>query len=186
MESRDRWMVLSGKAIISIFIYDIVLFLTGTILSMLILFKTSNPQFNENITITALLGSIGTGLLGNSINYIRKIYKSCIQQRISKPDSTENGDIQMIGTIIYFIFRPLFAIAFVILIVIGLNAGFLSVSVKGNELSNGFINVCMFLSFFIGFSTGSFLNIIEVKGQQIIGSLFSGNDYKEKNNEHNQ
>lgn len=170
MVEDKNWMKLSWGQIYGVFIYDILLLIIGFILSIFIILNQSST--NLNILTLTLIGSIGTCLLGSSIYYIRKMYKSCIQVKIDTPDKTNRDTLQMIGTLTYYIIRPIFGIVFVILFVIGIKAGVVSMTSGESTLNSSFINLCMFLSFFIGFSTGKFIKALENYGQKIVDKIF--------------
>ncbi|AQM59696.1 hypothetical protein [Clostridium baratii] len=127
---------------------------------------------NDVIITLSLLGSISLNLCACSIFYIRKLYKIMISDLLSVNNSKENI-FKCIGTFIYFLFRPIFSISFSILLVIGLNAGLLSVASKKPEFNTNLIDICMFFSFFIGFASGNFLNSIEIKSKSIIKTLMN-------------
>lgn len=172
MSEDNNWMKLSRRQIYGVFIYDILLLIIGLALSIFIILIQSSTNLKLNILSLALIGSIGTCLLGSSIYYIRKMYKSCIQVKIDTPDKTSRDTLQMIGTLTYYTIRPIFGIVFVILFVIGIKAGVISMISGESTLNSSFISLCMFISFFIGFSTGKFIKALENYGQKIVDEIF--------------
>lgn len=167
-----EWFILSFKSIIGILSYYIIVFLLGITLSIVILFE-NNPFFSHlSIMNQTIFGSIGITFVGSSIFYIRKLYKSCIKCEISFPID-KNDKLRQIGVMSYFLFRPLFSLCFTILVILGLKSGIFIIASKNIELEVGFMYLSMFFSFFVGFSSGFFLNILESAGIEILSKLFS-------------
>ena len=167
--NNENWITISEKALVLIFIYYCLILITGLIGSTwAILVNHCSGKALEKIVI-AITGSLSMAAVGSSIFYIRKIYKASIQERISNP---VDNNIRGIGTIIYFVIRPIFSLGLSILVVVGINAGMLSMSDQNLELNEGFVNICMFISFFCGFSSGQMIESLEKKGSSLIPSLF--------------
>lgn len=169
-KNQEKWMKLSSKAIGWLLAYDIFLFVLGLLTSIGVIIVVNLKLYHHYIILT-LIGSFGTCLVGSSIYYIRKIYKSCIQVKFSTPEKTDQDKLQRIGTIVYFVFRPIFAIGFVVLVVLAIEVGIVSMAKTVDGISEGFINVCMFISFFIGFSTGNFISRVEKKSDSMVSDL---------------
>lgn len=185
-----HWRKITIKGIVGILIFYCVLHILGILIIFTIttfvnldpeyinklnppnlLFNKSLSKFNyHNIS---LIGSLGSTLVGSSIFYIRKVYKLCIEKQFSEPTACNNDKLQSLGTIIYFVFRPFFAIAFSILVVIGLEAGMFSLSSQKPQLGDSFPNICIFVNFFIGFSSGQFLKSLEKKSESLINTLLN-------------
>jgi hypothetical protein len=172
-------LFLSKRIIISIFIYYFILFIIGNFLSILVLVPNQIID-NTNHLINALTGSIGMSLIGSTIFYIRKLYKSCINGNLTSEISEDNFLIRL-GTMVYYTARPLFSVGFSVLIIIGLLSGILTISTstEKNEINVGFVYLTMFLSFFSGFSSGRFVKILEKKGDAVFEKL----NFNEKNHE---
>ena len=131
-------------------------------------------SLNNGLIITfALVGSLSMNICACSIFYIRKLYKLMISDliNINNKETTKN-----LGTFIYFLFRPIFSSSFSILLVIGLNAGLISLSSTTPEFNSSIIDLTMFLSFFVGFSSGNFLNCIETKSKNIVKKLMDSDN----------
>lgn len=129
----------------------------------------TNSIFSNQIAF-ALIGSISTNLMACSIFYIRKIYKIFLSSSFILQ---EQGSLKTKGTILYFVIRPIFSVCFTLLLIIGLKAGLINIFENDNTISSSFTDVCMFISFFIGFSSGKFLESIEKKSQTIAESLLN-------------
>ena len=168
----DTWVVLSTKAVNYIFLYYAILLISGLFVSVWVILQATSPStYNDNLR-NAIFGSLGISAVGSSVYYIRKMYKTCIKQNVCKPNDNQGAKYREIGTQIYFVIRPIFALGFSVLVVVGLSSGLITITVKSKELSHGFVFVCMFLSFFCGFSSGRFINVLESRGEKIISALF--------------
>ncbi|MCY6483890.1 hypothetical protein OW763_05955 [Clostridium aestuarii] len=180
----NNWRKLSKINIILLLSYYIILFVIGLILSIvIIIFDNSAPEhiwsffiINEENKINyfnlALIGSLSTSILGSSVFYIRKVYKLCIGNKITIPNKGNiNDNIQNIGMLFYFVCRPLFSLAFAFLTILGLKAGMISITKGTLEVNNGFPSICMFITFFTGFSCGEFLSSLEKKSSSVISTL---------------
>lgn len=164
---------------ISGLIISIYALVTNNIGSSQLLFLSKNNKLNQyNLS---LIGSIGTTLLGCSIYYIRKLYKLSLSGNFLMEIKTPNDKLENLGTMIYFMFRPIFGISFTILMLLGIKCGIVTVSSKSLDLNSSFTDLTMFLSYFIGFSTGKFLSTLEKKSEKIINNLFKENITLESN-----
>ena len=170
----DVLYTLKKGSIKLILAYYVILFLLGLFLALVALL----PLIPATITLSkyglAIIGSVGMSLIGSSTYYIRKVYKSCIKGTL-KESHDESISLQQLGLTVYFYMRPLFAIGFSILSVVGLNAGILSVHEQPQNLSTGFVCACMFLSFFVGFLSGDFIHILERFGRSLLDRVFQHN-----------
>jgi hypothetical protein len=160
---------LSVRGIRFLFVFYILLCILGLLLTMTALLY-ERMVVPLSITESSLIGGIGCSLLGSTVFYLRKLYKSCIRGEIILP-STSADAIQSKGVFYYFTLRPLFAIVFSVLIHLTLKASVSFMSVKEVNLSEGFIFLTMFLSFFAGFAAGDFLNIIEARSEGVISKI---------------
>lgn len=97
--------------------------------------------------------------MGSSIYYIRKLYKDCFQD---DKISFEKDFLKQLATIVYFLTRPFFAVAFSLAIIIGIKAGFIIIATSQNEINNvNFIYSSIFISFVSGFKIGKLISKIE-------------------------
>ncbi len=177
----EAWMQLSIKETVGIYIYYIILLILGILISVFIITSITNTP-NIDVISYAIYGSLAMSSIGASSYYIRKLYKSCIRNEIASPANEFSDKLKKIGTIVYLIIRPIFALGFSILVVVGLNAGKITIVGKGILLNNGFIFICMFVSFFVGFSSGKLIKGLEKKGGSWI-STFLGVTVEKENNE---
>ncbi|WP_289128276.1 hypothetical protein [uncultured Clostridium sp.] len=154
--------------ILSIFLtIRIILLNNGIILDSSV--NETNSIFSNQIAF-ALIGSISTNLMACSIFYIRKIYKIFLSSSFTVQNK---GSLKTLGTILYFMIRPIFSVCFTLLLIIGLKAGLINIFQNDNTISSSFTDVCMFISFFIGFSSGKFLKSIEKKSETMAESLLN-------------
>ncbi|WP_026473213.1 hypothetical protein [Alkaliflexus imshenetskii] len=148
-----RQINLTDKWSVGIFIYYSLLFLAS--LGLLICYFSSSIQQETDVYLYSSLA----GLLGASIFYIRKLYKDCF---MDNKVSQEDNKLKRIATVIYFVSRPFFAVAFSIMIIIGIKAGFIIISTSENAINmENFIYVSVFLSFIGGFRVGKVINKFE-------------------------
>lgn len=164
--------------VILIFIYYFLLFILGTVGSFILLNLKRFLDYELSHFTIALCGSIAMGLVGSTTFYIRKLYKSCINIYSKKsPNASSVNSFILIGTIFYYFTRPLFSIGFAILIVLGFLSGLFTISATKIELGQGLVYITMVLSYFCGFLSGQFIKRLEIRGKQIIKTIF-----KEKGN----
>ena len=153
-----------------ILIYYILLCLVGLFFSFVALSPDFILSYTPDIMLLALIGSLGMSTVGSTIFYIRRIYKICIRNQIEQPDN--KSTICQLGITIYFIIRPVFALGFAVLVVVGILAGMLNIALKDAVLSYNFIYLCMFVSFFSGFSTGTIITLLEKFGLAFLRKIF--------------
>lgn len=154
---------------ILLFYYSILL-----ISSILLTIWLLGCKFDYSATIfsDALFGSLAMATVGSTIFYLRKLYKSSINNFYYTQSDIPSNYLILIGSIFYFVFRPIFAIAFSIIVILGIKSGFLIIAKEGQEAGNGLIFISMFFSFFVGFLAGSFIKKLEEYGDKIISKVF--------------
>lgn len=163
---------LSRKKVKQLTNYYVILLIVGIIMTVAALLHDSFEAYiTISVSLVSIIGGIGTAMLGNTIFYLRKLYKSCINADISEP-ATEDDLTREIGISAYYFLRPLFAIAFSLLIHITLKSSVHIITVKESTLSEGFIYLTMFFSFFAGFATGDIITYVERKSNDIITNVF--------------
>ncbi len=148
-----RTLYLTNKACIGVFVYYSLLFMIS--ISLVIIYFYNGNMSENDVYIYAPL----SGLFGTCIYYIRKLYKDCF---LDDKISAEKHFLKQVATVIYFVARPYFAIAFSLIIIIALKAGFKIIAMPLSEMSsNSFIYVCVFLSFVCGFRVGKLISRFE-------------------------
>lgn len=170
--TKQRTLYLSNIGTTLLFIYYFLLFtigFSGAIFAILPhpIISFYNSTIKVSPFLLAVIGSIGMALNGSSIFYIRKLYKLCFVEPIGE-DKLHGNYKENLGSVVYFLTRPIFSIGFSILIVIGLKTGLMISSEAGANIANGFVYECMFISFFVGFLAGNFIKNLEHYGNNII------------------
>lgn len=141
-----RTLYLSNKGCIGIFVYYSILFIISV--SLVIIYFYQGVINDSDVYIYAPL----SGLFGTCIYYIRKLYKDCF---LDDKISTDKQFLKQSATMIYFVTRPFFAVAFSFIVVIALKAGFKIVATPQSDLNPlNFIYACIFISFFVGLELG--------------------------------
>lgn len=168
MSSDNRKLYITKNWVIGIFAYYLIIFLIASIGTGYILFSGSSSGLS--IFKQALLGSISIALAAASTAYIRKLYKLCFNFS-SEQDGDDQLFLKRLGTVVYFIVRPLFSILFAILVVAGIRSGIVLSSSADLKLDEGFIYLTMVSSFYVGFLSGDFIKKLESKGQKKLDSL---------------
>ena len=167
------WFHLTKNQLIVLTVYFVVFMILGfwgTIVALL------HNEFFKSLSIlqTALIGNISIALMGSTIFYTRKIYKICLNVDALKTDSNYYKNF---GSFMYFMFRPIYSIGFAILIVLMIKAGVIIVTTTEPGLDSKFIFFSMFISFFVGFGAGDFIDYLEEKGVRVFNDFI-----KKKNN----
>jgi hypothetical protein len=176
----ERKLFITEGWVTFLFIYYFIIFLVGLLFAVCPLIYNSIYEKTISTLLLAIVGSIGMAANGSAIFYIRKLYKLCFKEYVPINDK-ENTYLKRLGTIIYFLARPLFAIGFSILIIISLKSGFM-LTISNTDLihlNDGFIYLSMFLSFFVGFLSGRFINQLENRGEKVLNSFLSDIDSNE-------
>jgi hypothetical protein len=170
------WQKLSTETISFLFRYYFILFLIGIFLSIFSLCCEPIAAVNcipwhiqIPLSIVAIIGGIGTSLLGATIFYLRRLYKHCIQGLIRIP--SEGNSLQETGVFYYYYLRPFFAVAFSLLIHLSVKSGVHIMVVKEANLETGFVYVVMLLSFFAGFASGDVISYLEDKSGKLLENV---------------
>lgn len=101
------------------YVYYFAILVCEGVLAIKIACGLMKEMNQEQVMIMAFIVSIAVSGMLCSIQYIKRLYKACLTNRIEI-----HGDIvRCIGNITYFIFRPFFAFAFSVLMVFMLLSG---------------------------------------------------------------
>lgn len=149
---------------------SILLTYYSTLLFISILYATyllSNIN-DESQSIHHFELSLAMSIVGCSIFYSRKLYKACISDEYSFEGT---NSVQSAGTIFFFLLRPLFALAFAILVQILWDASVISSVKSFEEFSTTHFYLSSALGFFVGFLTGRIVNIVEENGARYIKGI---------------
>lgn len=167
-----EWFLLSRKKIKCLIWYYLILFFVGLALTLFsLLYESFSLPVELTISMISIIGGFGTALLGSSIFYLRKLYKASINKEMTTPTS-EDEKIRELGVYTYYFLRPIFALGFSILIHIALKASVHIITVKETRLTEGFVYLMMFLSFFAGFAAGDLITYFESRGAEWVTKTF--------------
>jgi hypothetical protein len=150
-------MCLTKWDLVGIFlIYALIM--TGSI-SMLFhqLLTNSANSLISGYPFVIILAS--SSLAGSSIFYTRKLYKSAINTDYTF-DKIKEKSIQRIGTIAFFLFRPLYGLVFAI-VSYALWKASISASTNSASQTSDLMFVIITIGFFSGFSAGKLVEKFE-------------------------
>jgi hypothetical protein len=168
---QEKWIMLSAQFIRGLFIYYSILFLASMIVAGFRLSYFMSLSDNSDNTISfsqIIIQSFICGILGSSIYYYRKLYKSCIQKLVT---SESNSTIASLGVKAYFVGRPVIgAVISVIAILIVYGGLFFLVDDPKIALDKFYIFISI-LSFLFGFSNGSLIVKLEKSKDRIAESV---------------
>lgn len=149
---------LTKKMLLFLFAYFFALLLLGGVFSITLACNLTRETPPEQIIKLSFLASIASSGMLCSVQYIRRLYKACLSDRID----TSNDIIKCIGNLTYFFFRPFFAFTFAIVMVFMLLSGMCAVTgTLDYVLNRKFIYLCIVMSSFLGYSIGKFLDRFE-------------------------
>ena len=175
LPTQEKWINMTAKEIRHLFAYYIIILFVSLLwmtISTLYHYVWSETGF-PNVT-GIFMFSFPSGVLGASVYYIRKLYKSCIQKLVvcipSDPDS--EAYIRKIGAKIYFYFRPIISGILAILASIALVAGFYIVNNQPSVNNEKFFLFVILISFYIGFCNGKLILKMERQGNDVINAIF--------------
>lgn len=159
---------LSKKMLIFLFIYYFTILVCGGVFAIIIACSLMQEMNQEQVMKMAFIVSIAVSGMLCSIQYIKRLYKACLTDRIEINDDM----VKCIGNITYFVFRPFFAFAFSIVMVFMLLSGMFIV--MGNLdyiLNKKFVYLCVVLSSFLGYSVGNLLDRFEKISKEKISNI---------------
>lgn len=155
----ETMYTLSKKNVIVLSVYYILL-ITGGIIGMVITLCKANVFQIENLLKYSIIGSIGISITTSSMQYLKKLYKICINNKINEP--LENSRVVNYGFLLYFYTRPLFAIVLSIVFLFAFLAGLVYITSSIDFVINErLVYVSIVVSGLIGFSTGTVHNTVE-------------------------
>lgn len=161
---------LSKRMIISLFIYYFILIVIGalTVIRNICNIYTTDNNSTTNWIKISFVCSISISLALCSVQYTKRLYKACITKRIISTTQKE----EYIGNMAYFLFRPLFSIVFVVVMIVCLLSGMYTVTgVLDYILNDKFIYLSMIISSFIGYSIGNLMDNFQKISDKKITSL---------------
>lgn len=163
------------KALLAVYLVFLVLGLL-IVVSAIVNHSVDSPDPGTAVIYCACMSLVGT-----SIYYTRKLYKALIND-----DYTFTSDfpleisteirLKRIGTLAFFVFRPLFGVAFSVLVYVLWR---LSLSASGAEEvkpTTGFFFTTLSLGFVSGFLAGRLLTMLEGYGNRRLSGILGAEE----------
>lgn len=173
-QSRDfKQMHLAIADVVGLLIAYLILLLIG--LGVVIRALVEHAQTAPNAGL-AILYCAAMSLVGSGIFYVRKLYKAMINESYtliqeSWAEQSSQTKLKRLGTLAFFLFRPIFGVAFSVLVY---SLWRLSLSASGtNEVQPtlGFLYTTISLGFVSGFLAGRMLGMLESYSQKRLGGI---------------
>lgn len=148
--------IISNRNINLIIGYYSFLFLGGLIATIFVMTRL-NSLNDDNLFLYTIISSFAVCCMLCSIQYLRRIYKADMNNRILEPKKEER--FKQRGYILYFIYRPLFALGFLTITIFALLSGLVIITSSLDYLKNDrFLYLCVTISGFVGFSIGRIID----------------------------
>lgn len=159
-EKSDKLIyTLTKKKTIFLFAYFGLFLLTGIITLVIIMIRN---QYQENIIPNTIMASFSSCGALCSMQYIKRLYKACLQGRIKESQKTKGNEFKELGNFVYFLLRPLFALTFVLILIFSLRSGLIVLAGTNIDIINEkFLYICALASACIGYSVGNVLDRFE-------------------------
>lgn len=166
LNNQEKWINLNKKEIKHIFIYYTTLLFVSFAAGIFLLVKFGVISVIE-IELRVIVGfSISWGLLGSTFYYIRKLYKSCIQELVNDEEGV--GSIKALGTKAYFYFRPIMGFILATVASVGIYGGFFVLQNQPSIIAERFYLFVSIFSFLIGFSNGKFIVKLDNSAEKMV------------------
>ena len=168
--------VLSKKWLYIIMIYYSIILITGMIATVYVMvyshgFTADNILFYTNVASLSVAGMLC------SVQYLKRLYKACLDERIIFLQ--EDDEIKQLGHLLFFILRPIYAMAFAIVAKFALLAGVVIVtSVDHVTINERFLYLSIVMSSIIGFSIGSVLDGFDALSSRHINNILQNRSEK--------
>lgn len=167
-KSDSLFFELSKAELIILFVYYTIILIAGGVTSIITLCQIEEETSHKQLIIKTIISSLSISGMLCSLQYIKRLYKACITNRIIAK-TTFAGHI---GTLVYFLLRPLYAFTFVIVIIFAILSGFFVVTGNLDYIINEkFLYLCVILSSFIGYSVGHLLDKFEKLSKEKIDKI---------------
>ena len=156
---QEKWINMNVKEVKHLFayyIFTLFISLLWMLFSIVYHYELSDNGFPDAIGI--FMFAFPSGVLGATIYYIRKLYKSCLQKIVvdNPEDTSSETQLRKIGAKMYFYLRPPISGILAIFASIAIIAGFFIV----------------LISFYIGFCNGKIIFKMEKQSSEVIDSVF--------------
>lgn len=159
---------LTKKQLCGIFIYYSLFLIVGLLISVFTLIEFNQTLSQEQLMLKTVIASLAVSLMLCSIQYLKRLYKACITERIKECQDFDKD----FGNVIYFITRPFFSLVFVVIMILSILSGMFIVT--GNldyVINEKFLYLCVMCSSFIGYSVGRVLDKFEEISNKKIESI---------------
>lgn len=173
LPNQEKWITLTVKEVKRIFCYYLFLLIISFlwfIFDLVYQYELNDAGFSN--IVGTIVFAFPCGVVGATIYYIRKLYKSCLQDLVVNSNVL---DYHKLGAKVYFYFRPIISGILSVLICIGIISGFY---IFNNNLSindNRFFLFISLISFYIGYCNGKIIIKIDEYGESIINLVFKEN-----------
>lgn len=159
---------LSHNMLIFLFLYYLIIFVAGSIVTVSIGVSLAEEFDQSQLFRKTFVSSLSVGSMLCSIQYVKRLYKACITDRIDpQPDPYKR-----LGNMAYFLSRPFFSFAFSILAVFAMLSGMYIVTGNLDYIINKrFLYLCVFVSGCIGSSVGKVMDRFESISEEKIKSI---------------
>ncbi len=159
MENKPLEYYIPKAWVITLFVFYSVIILAGGTVLLYIFNKLGESCTYEKIRMYTFFVSILSSAMLTAVRYSQRLYKACIDGRVFF--TGENKAI-VIGNIMYFLFRPIYAVAFAVIFVVCLLGGLLFI-MNGMDfvINERIVYLAAIISAFIGYSIGNVLDSFE-------------------------
>ena len=158
---------LSKPAIIGLFIYYIVVLLSGLCCAIYVMCNLPIEADKTTVIIKTIIASLSVSGMLCCLQYIKRLYKACITNRIVECSSA----FGQIGNIIYFVLRPFYSFVFVVVMLFSILSGMFVITGNLDYIINEkFLYLSVILSSYIGYSVGHVLDKFEATSKEKIES----------------
>lgn len=136
---------------------------------VLIIIFSIGPNMERGIIMKyTLFLSLSTSGMLSGVQYIKRLYKACINDLID----TQNNNIRRIGFVMYFLFRPIFAMVFAVVAIIGILSGMFIVTGNLDYIINEkLMYLSTFVSCIIGYSIGEVMDRFKLFSKEKIEKI---------------
>lgn len=169
---KEKWSSFTRIQIAALLAYYIILLIVGLVLNfVMIKMNVTSIKVSSNMLYYLFMGGLGFEIVGNSIYYLRRLYISCINSKITI--SSDVAKEKKIGYMVYLFTRPLFSLAF---FYVGLVLFY--IIINSMLTPNGSYNITIIywfalVSLVIGFSTGHILDKLLKKTANMLGKFLN-------------
>lgn len=152
--SDKKKYTLTRGCIKCVFIYYFILIILGLIVSSHIIVKVATEK-TGNIILDTVSIALAMSAMLSGVKYTKVLYIACIRDQI---DEKRNFNRE-IGNLVYFVFRPLYAMVFAVVSIVAILGGFFGITGNLDYFVNErFVYLVAIISCVIGISAGNVLD----------------------------